>query len=371
MRQRAKLGISILTAVVATVVMVVGASGTQAARSAQQTYVIGAVAGLTGNESQFGVPWSEGVKLAASQLKSSGVRVVVADTQSSATQSVNAAKKLVEVDKAKVLVVGSYGGFFAIQSYAASKGVLVINASASSPTIRKLKGSVVSVLALDDTVGGGLADWAYQRGYRSAAFIVGNDPYSTGVKDFVGAAFKKKGGQIVETAIVQSGQPDYRPEMTKVANADPDVIFSTTFSNDAKLQFKQGIELGLDAPWFQLYPTVSGLDDYATAYGKLFGLEVGWLSNAAKAWRAAYKKQFKKDATVPWPALAYDATMLGARGLTSGAAKAPAVEAAILKAAKTYSGPSGKFSFDKDQTRVNAVFQKLALVAPGKYVPAR
>lgn len=368
MRPRARLTITALIATFATAVLVVGASTGQAAQSAKQTYVIGAVAGLTGNESQFGVPWSQGVKMAAARLKGAGVRVVIADTQSSATQSVTAAKKLVEVDKAKVLIVGSYGGFFAIQSYAASKGVLVVNASASSPTIRKLKGNVVSVLALDDTVGSGLADWAYQRGYRSGAFIVGNDPYSTGVKDVVGAAFKKKGGKIVETAIVQGGQPDYRPEMTKVANAKPDVIFSTTFSNDAKLQFKQGIELGLEAPWFQLYPTVSGLDDYETAYGKLFGLEVGWLSKSAKAWRAAFKKQFKTDATVPWPALAYDATMLAAKGLSSGSKKAPAIEKAILKTAKKYRGPSGKFTFDKDQTRVNAVFQRLALVAPGKYV---
>ena len=356
----------VLAVIVVVSFMLVGAVASQAA---QEPLVIGAVAGLTGNEAQFGVPWSEGVKLAAKRL--SGVRVVVADTQSSSTQSVNAAKKLVEVDGARILVVGSYGGFFAIQSYAASKGVLVINASASSPTIRKLKGNVVSVLALDDTVAGGLADWAYQKGYRKGAFIVGSDPYSTGVKDFVRAGFKKRGGTTVVTAIVQPQQPDYRPEMTKIANAKPDVIFSTTFSNDAKLQFKQGLELGLEAPWFQLYPTVSGLDDFESAYGKLFGLEVGWLGNSAKAWRASYKKEFKKEATVPWPALAFDATMLGGRALLSGATAAPALERAVLKAAKTYRGPSGTFTFDKDQTRVNAVFQRLMLVKPGKYVPAK
>lgn len=342
----------------------VGCAGTNARAPA-----IGAITGLTGSEASFGVPWSQGVKLAASQLK--GTKIVLRDSQSTPTQAVTAAKELIQVEKVKVLICGCYSGtFFPVQSYAASKGVLVLNAGASSPQIRTVKGSVVSVLSLDDTVAHRLANWAYSVGHRKAAFVVGNDPYSVGVQENVGAAFEKLGGTIVETAIVQPGQPDYRPELTKVATAKPDVIFSTSFSNDAKLQFKQSIELGITATWFELYPTVSGLQGYKPAFGKVFGLEIGWLGSAAKAWRARYKKMFNAVPTVPWPALGYDATQLAGKAVDSSAKTAKAYAAALVKAARTYRGPSGSFQFDKNLTRVNETLQRLKLVAPGKFVPA-
>jgi branched-chain amino acid transport system substrate-binding protein len=348
------------------------AVGSASAKGTSTKFTIGAITGLTGAESSFGAPWSQGVQMAAAKLSASNVKVVIADSQSTATQAVNAAKKLIDVDKAKIVICGCYSGtFFPVQSYAASRGVLVVNAGSSSPQVRTLKGSVVSVLSLDDTVAKGLADWAIQRGYRKAAFVVGNDAYSTGVKQYVGAEFTKRGGTIVATTVVQAQQPDYRPEMTTVAQAKPDVIFSTSFSNDAQLQFKQGVELGITAPWFELYPTVSGLDSYEPAFGKLFGLEIGWLSTAAKTWRADYQKRFKKPATVPWPAISYDATMLSGKAGMSNASTAASLQSAFVRSAATYAGPSGKMVFDKNRTRINEPFQKLALVSPGKFVPSK
>jgi branched-chain amino acid transport system substrate-binding protein len=333
--------------------------------------VIGAITGLTGDEAAFGVPWSQGAELASKELEGKGFRIAVQDSQSTPTQAVTAAKKLVEVDGAKVLICGCYSGtFFPVQAYAASKGVLVVNAGSSSPKIRTLNGSVVSLLALDDTVAEGLAAWAYELGHRRGAFVVGNDPYSVGMKDGVTAAFQNQGGEIVENAIVKPGQPDYRPELQKLAAANPDVIFSTSFSNDAKLQFKQGLELGIDAPWFELYPTVSGLEEFADAHGRLFGLEIGWLEESAGEWRARFADEFDSEPTTPWPALAYDASRLTADAIAAAPdADEQGLVDAFVKATETYEGPSGTVELDDDLTRVNQPLQRLKLVEPGEFVP--
>jgi ABC-type branched-subunit amino acid transport system substrate-binding protein len=157
--------------------------------------------------------------------------------------------------------------------------------------------------------------------------------------------------------------------MQRIADADPDVVFSATFADDAKLQFRQLRELGLEAPWYVMYPTVIGLDDFSEADGNLFGIEVGWASRDATDWAAAFEASSGEPASTPWPALAYDSVMLAAHAVADAASDDPAdVEAAFAAAAAEYEGPSGTFELDDDNTRVNAVFERLQLT-DGGYVP--
>jgi len=336
--------------------------------------VIGLVGSLTGPESFFAAPNATGIEMAAEELAAEGldgreVELITEDSESRPQGAIDAASKLINVDNVDVLI-STVSDFNVVAEFAESEGVFLINGGASNPLIRDLPGVHVSMVSLDDTVAQNLATWAYDEGYRSAAVLVGDDPYGLGVQEFVNQGFEDVGGEIVISQAVPYGKPDYRPEMQRIADADPDVIFSATFADDAKLQFRQLGELGEDAPWFELYPTVLGLDGYEPAFGRLYGLDIGWQSEESADWKARYAEMFEEEPSVPWPALGYDTFMLSAMAVADAESDDPeAQREAFLAAAASYEGPSGQLEFDDDYTRINQIYDRLVLTEEG-FVPA-
>jgi branched-chain amino acid transport system substrate-binding protein len=350
-----------------------GSSSSGTSGASKGSIVIGVVASLTGSDASFGAPFAKGAELAAKDLSAgvNGKHVVVdvEDDQSTPSGGIIAARKLVDVDHAKVIVFGTSSTvFFPAESAIAGDNVLIVNGGSSSPSVANTKGTIISTLALDNHVAAGLTQWAIQRGYKKAATLFGNDPYGIEVNKGISSAFAAEGGTIVKQEIVQDGQPDYSAEMQQIASSKPQAIFSATFSSDAELQYRQLISLGVTAPWFVLYPTAIGLNSFSPAQGKLFGLEIGAAQDAA--WSAKFKAFNGSAATTPWPALGYDSTMLAARGVAAAqSATAAAARTAVVAAAKSYSGPSGTFTFGSDFTRTNAPYQRLELVG-GNFVSA-
>ena len=349
---------------VTTVVPTTAATTTQAP---PEPIVIGVVAGLTGRGASFSVPWEMGLQLAIQQFEDLGgidgrpVTVIIEDSESRPEGALAAATKLVTVDNVDVLLLGVPSSEIGVVAeFAADEGIPVVNAGASTPAIRDFAGTVISTLALDDAVAAGLADWVYDQGFRRAAFVVGNEPYGLGVLASVGARFEAIGGEVVVEAAVELGQADYRAEMQRVHDADPEVVFNGTFADDAKLQFRQLSEIGSAAPWYAMYPTVIAVNDFEPMFGKVFGLEHGWQGD--EAWVSAFVDLHGEDPTTPWPALGYDSLWLAALGVAGAADdSAPALAESLLAAATTYSGPSGAFDFDESLTRANQVFVRLAL----------
>jgi ABC-type branched-subunit amino acid transport system substrate-binding protein len=297
------------------------------------------------------------------------VELIVEDSESRTQGAIDGAAKLIDVDDVDVLV-SSVSDFLAVAEFAQDRDVFVVNGGASNPLIRDVPGVAVSMVSLDDIVAQNLAQWAYDQGYRRAAVLVDNVPYGLGVQQYVSEGFEALGGEIVESIAVESGQPDYRPEMQRIADSDPDVLFTSTFADDAKLQFRQLTSLGVEVPWYTLYPTVSGLDDYEPAFGRFFGLDIGWQEEEAADWNERYAAMFGEPASVPWPALGYDTLQLAALAVAGASGDTPTdLRDAFLAAAETYVGPSGPLEFDADFTRINQIYDRLMLTAEG-FVPA-
>lgn len=338
-----------------------------------ETIKIGLVSALTGQGATFSIEAEKGIPLAVDEINAQGgingrmVEVLYEDSQSRPEGAVQAATKLINVDQVDALVVHEPSSdFVPTAEYAATQDILVVNGGSSTPEIRDLPGTIVSMLALDDQVGQGLAQWTYDLGYRRAAILVGNEPYGLGVRDYVTQRFEELGGTINPSLAVELQQPDYRPELQQIADADPELIFNATFVDDAKLQFRQLLELGVTAPWFDMYPTVVGVEDFEPAFDRLFGLEHGWNSEEAVDFLALYEAKYGEAPTVPWPALGYDTIWLTALAIGNASDATPAGYASsLVDQAGSYSGPSGVFEFDDSMTRSNQVFVKLKLTADG------
>jgi branched-chain amino acid transport system substrate-binding protein len=78
----------------------------------------------------------------------------------------------------------------------------------------------------DDAVGYAMAVYAHHKGYATAAAVFGNDISSQGSLPTVVSGFNKIGGKIVLVQRIALDQSSYRTEVSALAAAHPDVIFT-------------------------------------------------------------------------------------------------------------------------------------------------
>jgi ABC-type branched-subunit amino acid transport system substrate-binding protein len=78
----------------------------------------------------------------------------------------------------------------------------------------------------DDVKGYALAQWAYQKGWRRAAAVFGNDVGAQSDVPTLLKAFKELGGTIVSNQSLALDQSSYRTEVTAMLAKHPQVIFT-------------------------------------------------------------------------------------------------------------------------------------------------
>jgi ABC-type branched-subunit amino acid transport system substrate-binding protein len=118
----------------------------------------------------------------------------------------------------------------------------------------------------DSQLGVAMALYAHQKGYHRAALLFYTDIAAQTLIAPVTKTFEKLGGTIVSTVSVTPGQTSYVPEVQKVINSKPDVIFTQTDAPTAAVlyrDFKQSDNLAI--PF--VGTDVTGASEYLKAVG--------------------------------------------------------------------------------------------------------
>ncbi len=107
---------------------------------------VGVISNLTGPETASGTDMVRGVELAVEQINNSGgingrmIKLIVEDAEYRPEKGVEAAHKLIDVNKVPVILdVGGSGQMLPVGEYAQTQGVVLINTGASSPKLRNIK----------------------------------------------------------------------------------------------------------------------------------------------------------------------------------------------------------------------------------------
>lgn len=321
---------------------------------------VGLIANLTGTDVRTSVNMTRGVEMAVAELNAAGgvngrkIKLITEDSEYRTQEALNAATKLYEVDKVEAAIM--FGGsslMIAVAELAQQSGKVLINTSSSSPKLGNFPGTLFSVLPLDDIMGKELGEWVAARGARSAAFVVPNNTFGTGLMDAAAAAFEGKGGKVLRKVAYTEGQPDYRADMQTVLQTKPDAIISAGYGDDTRTVFKNARQLGIEAPWYAAYPTIFSIDDEAWTNGRFFGVDNGGTSLAsAKAILKAYKDKYGED-PLAHVLYGYDAAMILAAAMTKGGTDAAAIKAALPDVVKGYDGATGQILWDDRGQRVS------------------
>ncbi|MBQ6341983.1 MAG: ABC transporter substrate-binding protein [Anaerolineaceae bacterium] len=222
---------------------------------------IGYVGALSGDTALWGQAGLNGLNLTAEMINEDGgilgreVQIIGLDGKGAADDSVAAYKRLVE-QEGVVAVVGTNFSSCNIPIAAVSDElkVPVIATAASNELVTvdangNLHPYSFRLCFIDPYMGYLAGSYAYNElGLRKAAIIEDiTDPYSTGVGGYMVDTFTSLGGELVAREEAQSGDNDFRAQLTKIAMAQPDVLFVPWNYVNVALIGQQARELGITA----------------------------------------------------------------------------------------------------------------------------
>ncbi|CCJ34267.1 ABC transporter substrate-binding protein [Caloramator australicus] len=231
-----------------------------AKKEAGDVIKVGWIGPLSGDQAVWGQCESNAVKMFFEELNNNGgllgkkVEVVAYDTRGDGTEAVNAVRRLTSQDKV-IAIIGpnSSGQAIPISSILEEMKVPDIATVATNPKVTVVDGKVkpfnFRICFIDPYQGAVAAGYAIDvLGFKKAAILydIGDD-YSQGLTQYFEETFTKKGGQVVAKEGFKTGDVDFRPQLTKIKAANPDIIFMPYYYKEVALSAKQARELGITA----------------------------------------------------------------------------------------------------------------------------
>lgn len=337
--------------------------------TAPDTITLGAVLPLTGSSATIGADQQRGIELAIAEINADGgvdgkqLAVDIEDSQGSAAGGLDAARKLVSVQKVPA-VIGEFssGVTIPIGSYLQEQGVVQLNIGSSSPAIADIGDYSFSTIGLDTLAGSFTAQDLIDHGFESVGIIVYNNAAGEGIVATLSDAFTELGGTVTESVLYTEGQTDYRAELQRVADSDPDVIVYSAYGQDAALINQQAFELGLNkTPWYGVYLTMCvGDSDPSIVEGQI-GMDVNYTGPDGDAYVAAYKEAYGEDLVSSYSAYGYDAVQMIAEAIESAGSSDPAdIRDALASRTEPYAGVTGPIGFDEDNQRAEQPYATLS-----------
>jgi branched-chain amino acid transport system substrate-binding protein len=344
---------------------------------AQETIKIGFFAPITGPVAADGASAKQSVELAVKDVNAGGgikgkkVELIVYDDRLNPQEAVAIANKLIEKDQVVGVVSGSYSGPTRVTAPIFAKaGMPMVAGYAVHPDVTKAGESNFRNGFLGEVEGGAAGEYAVKVLKSKSPAVINMD------NDFgqeISAGFMKRAEKLGAKVVVRQvykypGEKDFRPFLTRIKDAKPDLIFAAGYYDVAALMVRQAKELGItvqilaeegfDSPKFI---ELAGKD----AEGVIIATNLDRddprpvVQNYLKNYKAAYG--IDPDMV---GASSYDAFMILANAIERAGTDQKAVVKALLET-KDYNGLTGKLSrFFKGEVVKPVQFQ---VVKDGKF----
>ncbi|NLA91459.1 MAG: ABC transporter substrate-binding protein [Synergistaceae bacterium] len=346
---------------------------------ANETIRIGHTVSLTGGASMWGQSEARALDMLAEKINEAGgvlgkkIEFVRYDNRADGVESVNVAHRLVSDGVVAVIGPAQSGNAIASAPVFENAGIPMIVSTAPNPydTIdqrtEKVRSYAFRPCFIDPFQGTVAARFAVtDLGAVKGAILydVGSD-YGQWLARYFEEAFVEKGGKIVAKEAFRTEELDYRAQLGKMKELDPDVIFIPTSQKEAAMAAKQARDLGIEA-------TVLGTDNWGSPdlielggsaiHGGYFVNLTDLADPDIQEFVAEYKALFGEEPVLPNPVMAQDALIMIVEGLkaaetTEGARLADAI--ANLKDIKVTSGPLTMNPEDHNPLDKPAVIQQV------------
>ena len=325
------------------------------------SYKIGVMMPLTGDAAAYGLPIQRALKIAVDEINAKGgingkkLEAIYEDSKCNPKDGNAAAQKLVNIDKVKLIAGGVCSGeTLGAAPITEANKVILISPASTSPDITKAGDFVFRVTPSDAFAGIVASDYAFKDlNARKAAIISETTDYAQGLRKVFKENFIKLGGEVVADETYNPEDTEFRTQVTKVKDANPDVIYIVPQA-PAKgiLLIKQIKEAGLNQHSLTAEVLIGRnvVKDNAADMEGMIGIEqkVDEKNPKIVALFAKYKSQTGDDAPFPaYMAGAYDIVYLVSDAIAKNGYDSEKIRD-YLYAVKDYDGAAGKITMDEN-----------------------
>ena len=347
-----------------------------------ETFKVGILCPITGTQAVMSEDLMTGFKLAQEEINAAGgilgrkVELIIEDTETRPAPGMDAARKLIEVDKVKIISGGfSSGVALPIAKYCQERGILAVFQPPTSPLFRGVGDMIFLTNVLDNYKGKVIADFAVaDSGKKKYGLMFMNNAFGKALHDETIKNLKGQGAEIVTDVLYELNKVDYKAEIQRLFTKKPEAVIATFYAKEGMVTAKQAYEMGsLDVnqvPWYIPEMTSS----FATAMKEipqvvegikgLNPLEPGGL------YVEKFKKKMGRDPITAYAAMNYDALILIAMAANFAQSDDPQkIRDNLWKVDDWYRGQStgGDKRFDKDGMQGFGQYQKV-IIKGGKPV---
>lgn len=218
---------------------------------------VGVYAATSGSEAAFGQATVQGIKLAAEEINNSGgvlgrkIRLVIEDDQGKAEEAASVVTKLITRDNVlAVLGENSSNQSLAAAPICQASKVPMISPSSTNPSVTKKGDYIFRVCFTDPYQGKALAMFVRANLHATTAAILrdNKNDYSVGLAEVIRNEFTSRGGKIVAEQSYSGGDSEFRPQLTAIKSANPQVLFIPGFYTEVGQIAIQARDLGMTIP---------------------------------------------------------------------------------------------------------------------------
>lgn len=343
---------------------------------------VGIIEDLSGPTSEWGQGLQNGAILGIEKINKEGgllgkqIKYVSYDFKGNVPESLTAFNRLVDQDKV-VAIIGTPNSamHIAVAPMADEKKVPVIgdpmDERATTPDASKLNAYTFLGEPAAGEQAKAIASYALNemKLKKFAILYDQGNPYSVSLATPFAEYISKNGGQIVANEPFQSGTNDFRAQLTKIKETNPEALHITSYLKEDSLIVNQMKELGMNIPvvgnnsCFYPFAETAG----KAAEGVVFPNNISLDDPRYQDFISTYKTRFSKDPVVhAW--MGYDNMMILANGIKQANKIDPvAIRDAIETQTKDVQGITDKITLDPKTHRPVNLPLAILQVKDGKY----
>jgi branched-chain amino acid transport system substrate-binding protein len=321
--------------------------------SAADTFKIGGLVPITGTQAVMAEDLTTGFKLAEEDVNAAGgvlgmpVKVIIEDTETRPAPGMDAARKLIDVDKVGVIAGGfSSGVSLPIAKLCQSKGLVFIAGAPTSPLFEEVGDFVFMTDVLDKFKGKVIAELAIgDSGKKKFGLMFMNNAFGMALREETIKNLKAMGAEITTDVVYELNKVDYKAELQRLFAKKPEAIIGTWYAKEGLVTAKQAYEMGLldvsKVPWYcpemvsSFATAVKEIPDAVAGIKGLTPLPPGDL------YTQKFKKKMGRDPITAYAAMNYDCVVMVAMAANFANSTDPAkIRDALWKIADFYRGQS-------------------------------
>ena len=222
---------------------------------------IGTISPLTGEAALYGQKLTQAVDLAFKEFNDAGglngrkVLAIHEDSKLDPQTAVNAARKLIDVNKVDAIIGAvASSATLAVAPVAERAQKILITPISSAAKISDAGEYIFRIAPSDAILAEEAAKWILEEGYGKAAVIYINNDYGSGLAQAFTEGVERGRAEVVSSEGYNPNTTDFRTYLSKIKSSNAEVIFVAAYIEDSGRILRQRAELDIQIPVFGTDP---------------------------------------------------------------------------------------------------------------------